>query len=89
MHEGVLQPKLYMGCHQNKSYCVSTSIEVILSAVKIGDEKVSIQYLFLFLLRYKDHETLVLFSLDPPASFPYTVPSLTGVTGVKLASLSK
>ena len=35
MHKGVLQPKLYMGCHQDKSCRVSTSVEVILSAVKI------------------------------------------------------
>ena len=35
MPESVLQPKLYMGCHQDKSCCVSTSVEVILSAVKM------------------------------------------------------
>ena len=70
-------------CHEadirNIGTSVSTSFEVILSAVKIRNEKVSIQYLFQFLLRYKDHETLVLFSLDQLASFPYTVSSLTGV----------
>ena len=33
-------------------------------------------------------KTQVLFSLDPPASFPYTVNSLTGVTG-QISSLSE
>ena len=33
--ESILQPTLFLGCHQYKSCCVSTSVEVILSAVEI------------------------------------------------------
>ena len=64
-------------CHEvgirNIGTSVSTCVEVNLSALKIQNEKVSIQYLFQFLLRYKVHEMQVLFSHDPPASFPYTI----------------